>query len=151
RDYTRDLIRSFAGAVHVRLVGAPALAAEAVTLMRGGEVGRNVIAEQIAPCFVTIGGKRTDIVVLACTHYPFLADSLRELAPWPVKWLDPAPAIARRVVTVLEGRVAERKGPSFAVFTSGNRSSPALRRLLARHGVPLQAPSRAQEATAVEI
>jgi glutamate racemase len=151
RDYTRELIRSFAGAVHVRLVGAPALAAQAETLMRGGEVDRKVVAEQIAPCFVTIGGERTDIVVLACTHYPFLADILRELAPWPVKWLDPAPAIARRVVTVLEGRAVDRKGPSFAVFTGGPTLSPALRRLLARHGVPLGASSQARKAAAAEI
>ena len=48
------------------------------------------------PCFVEMDGKRTDIVVLACTHYPFLANIFRRLAPWPVDWLDPAEAIARR-------------------------------------------------------
>ena len=137
RDYTRELIRSFAGHCHVRLVGAPALAAQAEALMRGEPVDRALIAEQIAPCFVEIDGKRTDIVVLACTHYPFLADILAELAPWPVTWLDPAPAIARRVATVLEGRAVARKGVSYSVFTSGRQQAATLQSLLSRYGVPL--------------
>ena len=44
---------------------------------------------------------RTDTVVLACTHYPLLLDRLTRLAPWPVDWIDPAPAIARRVSDLL--------------------------------------------------
>jgi glutamate racemase len=141
RDYTRDLIRAFADGCHVRLVGAPALAAEAEALMRGAAVDRALIAGQIAPCFMEMDGRRTDIVVQACTHYPFLADILAELAPWPVTWLDPAPAIARRVLTVLEGRAVERGGPSFAVFTSGRPPPAPLRDLLATYGVPLRVPS----------
>ena len=46
-------------------------------------------------------GARTDTVVLACTHYPLLLDRLQRLAPWPVHFIDPAPAIARRVVDLL--------------------------------------------------
>ena len=151
RDYTRDLIRSFAGAVHVRLVGAPALAAEAEALMRGEPIDRALIAEQIAPCFVEIDGRRTDIVVLACTHYPFLAGTLAELAPWPVTWLDPAPAIARRVVAVLEGRSVACGGASFAVFTSGRLPPRALRTLLARYGVPLKEVSPDPSVAPAEI
>ena len=94
--------------------------------------------EQIAPCFVEVEGRRTDIVVLACTHYPFLTDILAELAPWPVTWLDPAPAIARRLATVLEGRAVER-GESVALFTSGKPAPAPLVRLLAEHG--LSAPA----------
>ena len=36
---------------------------------------KRMLAE-IAPCFVEMDGRRTDIVVLACTHYPFLANRL---------------------------------------------------------------------------
>jgi glutamate racemase len=73
-------------------------------------------------------------VVLACTHYPFLRDVMAELAPWPVAWLDPAPAIARRVVTVLEGRAVE-EGESVARFTSRRTPPEPLARLLARQGL----------------
>ena len=139
RVYTRELINSFAQHCHVRLVGAPDLASLAEARMRGETVDRRAVAGQIAPCFVQLDGRRTDIVVLACTHYPFLADVMADLAPWPVAWLDPAPAIARRLATVLEGTPAGRGGGSSAFFTSGRRQPPSLRRLLEAHDVPIPA------------
>lgn len=123
RAYTRDLIQSFASQCHVRLVGADRLAAIAEAHIRGEAIDEALVAEQIAPCFVEKDGRRTDIVVLACTHYPFLANVFRRLAPWPVDWLDPAEAIARRTLSLLPQRVGERELPhheDVAVFTSQN-------------------------------
>jgi len=139
RDYTRDLIRSFARGCHVRLVGAPDLASLAEARMRGGPAERDAVLGQIAPCFLEIDGRRSDIVVLACTHYPFLVDVMAELAPWPVTWLDPAPAIARRLMTIVEGRAVEQGGGSFATFTSGREPPEALSRLLEAHGLASRA------------
>lgn len=136
RDYTRELIRSFAGDCHVRLVGAPLLAELAEARMRGGSVDRAIVAEQIAPCFQELDGQRTDIVVLACTHYPFLADIMAEVAPWPVTWIDPAPAIARRLEAVLGGRLPAGS-ESRALLTSGRAPTAALLRLFAAHGFVL--------------
>ena len=60
------------------------------------------IATEIAPCFVAApDGARTDVIVLACTHYPLLLEFFRRLAPWPVEWIDPAPAIARQADRLL--------------------------------------------------
>ena len=137
RDYTRDLIQSFASSCHVRLVGSPELAGLAEARMRGEAIDRAAVLTQIAPCFLEVEGKRSDIVVLACTHYPFLADVFREISPWPVKWLDPAPAIARRLVNVLEGQDAARGGDSVALFTSGRAPPEALARLLAAYDLLL--------------
>ncbi len=139
RDYTRELIKSFGHACHVRLVGAPALAGIAEARMRGEPFDRDEIAEQIAPCFEEIDGRRTDIVVLACTHYPFLADVMAEIAPWPVTWLDPAPAIARRLASVLEERSVATGGASIATLASGAVPSGALAALLAAHGLSVEA------------
>ena len=67
---------------------------------------------------------RTDTVVLACTHYPLLLDRLVKLAPWPVDWIDPAPAIARRASDLLGPPLPgpPREGPVEAsaemIFTS---------------------------------
>jgi glutamate racemase len=144
RDYTRELIRSFAQSCHVRLVGAPDLAALAEARMRGEPADRDAIARQIAPCFVEVEARRTDIVVLACTHYPFLADLMAELAPWPVKWLDPAPAIARRVVTVLEGTRVQ-SGKSIAFFTSGGKPPESLLAMLAANGLGCETSSPGTE------
>ena len=79
------------------------------------------IAAEIAPCFVGAdadGSARTDTVVLACTHYPLLMDRLVRLAPWPVDWIDPAPAIARRVADVLGQAGGGNRGGAEMVFTS---------------------------------
>lgn len=101
RDYTRALIRQFAGACTVTLVGSARLAGLAEAFLRGHPVDDDAIAAEIAPCFIDGAAGRTDTVVLACTHYPLLATAFAELAPWPVRWLDPAPAIARRVVQLI--------------------------------------------------
>jgi glutamate racemase len=120
REYTRALIRDFAGGCQVTLVGSAGLASLAEKALRGGKVSDAEIAAEIAPCFVEDGKLRTDTVVLACTHYPLLMDRLIALAPWPVDWIDPAPAIARRVVDLL-GPGCDNAGPADAelIFTSG--------------------------------
>ena len=97
RDYTQALVREYAGDCEVALVGSRHLARLAEDWMKGLPVDDAEIAREIAPCFVERAGRRTDIVVLACTHYPLLRDQLARLAPWPVDYVDPAPAIARRV------------------------------------------------------
>ena len=65
--------------------------------------------------------------MLACTHFPLLVDRLEALAPWEVAFVDPAPAIARRVDALL-GPVgpARRAMSSPAIFTSGAPAPPAL-------------------------
>ena len=122
REYTRALIRDFAQGCEVTLVGSADLASLAEAALSGGDVSDARISAELAPCFV--GGSestsmRTDTIVLACTHYPLLMDRLVRLAPWPVAWIDPAPAIARRVANLLKApdRKADHAGAEM-VFTS---------------------------------
>jgi glutamate racemase len=123
REYTKRLIHDFAQGCEVTLVGSAELAALAESALSGNDVSDKDIAAELAPCFVGNGASdtaRTDTVVLACTHYPLLMDRLVKLAPWPVDWIDPAPAIARRVVDLLgaPGRESDHAGAEM-VFTSG--------------------------------
>jgi glutamate racemase len=136
REYTRALIRDFANGSDVALIGSAQLAGYAEAELHGAPVADELIARELAPCFVDAGGRRTDTVVLACTHYPLLLDRLEQLAPWPVAFIDPAPAIARRVVD-LSGPKASAGAPSPAdiVFTSGQPPSAALAVALARFGI----------------
>ena len=123
REYTRSLIRDFSQGCEVTLVGSAELAALAETALSGGVVSDEEILAELMPCFVGTGAdasKRTDTIVLACTHYPLLLDRLNELAPWPVDWIDPAPAIARRVVSLLaEARDTSDDTEARMIFTSG--------------------------------
>ncbi|WP_372422157.1 glutamate racemase [Salinarimonas chemoclinalis] len=131
RDYTRALIAAHAAGCDVTLVAAPALAAHAEAELAGTPVPDETLAAAIAPCFVARNGTRTDAVVLACTHYPLLAARFAGLAPWPVAWLDPAPAIARRVVSLLGDADGSAPAGSGTIrFTSGRAPGAPLARAL---------------------
>ena len=136
REYTRALIREFGQGCQVALVGSARLASLAEAELRGEPVADEAIATEIAPCFLDAGGSRTDTVVLACTHYPLLLDRLQTLAPWPVTWMDPAPAIARRVTDLLQGPSnGPSAGPATAIFTSDRPLPSALATALSRLGI----------------
>ena len=92
-------------------------------------------AQEIAHCFVDEGGRRTDTVVLACTHFPLLLSRLERLAPWPVSFIDPAPAIARRVVELIGPPTASAATSAEITFTSSKPPSEPLRATLARFGL----------------
>jgi glutamate racemase len=115
-------------------VGSKKLAGYAEDDLAGVPVADAALRQEIAAAFVD-DGKRTDIIVLACTHYPLLIERLRTLATWPVNFIDPAPAIARRVVDLL-GRAPPMAstGATTAIFTSG-RSRQAV---LGRFGIQVQ-------------
>ena len=72
RDYTHALVREHAANCEVTLVGAPLLAVIAERVMRGEAVDDAEIKREIAPCFVEREGRRTDQIVLACTHFPLI-------------------------------------------------------------------------------
>lgn len=122
REYTKALIRDFAQGCEVTLVGSPELASLAERELSGQAISDGDILAELTPCFVgdaEDAASRTDIVVLACTHYPLLLDRLTKLAPWPVEWIDPAPAIARRVSDLLgpcTGGIAQSSAEM--IFTS---------------------------------
>jgi glutamate racemase len=86
-------------------------------------------------------------VVLACTHYPLLLNRLKSLAPWPVNFVDPAPAIGRRVLELLGPAVPSVAATTSTryIFTSGKAPSAALQAALdqfghrrSAHGLPTQ-------------
>ncbi len=140
REYTRALIRDYAADCNVTLVGSKMLATYAEAEIAGAPVGDALISAEIAACFLD-DGARTDALVLACTHYPLLIERFSALAPWPVAFIDPAPAIARRVGDLLgPARSGTARGATRAVFTSGRTPAAAL----ARFGIRGAQPARTE-------
>ncbi len=142
RDYTRDLIETYAAGCRVNLVGSRKLAGFAEAELAGMPVSDEELLAELKPCFVEDGTGRTDVVALACTHYPLLLPRLQALAPWPVAWIDPAPAIARRVLQLIGAPVPGHEtgdDEAIAVFTGGAGITPALKRALVEKGLPLLA------------
>jgi glutamate racemase len=141
REYTRALIRDFANGADITLVGSARLAALAEAQLRGESVDDGAIAAELGPCFIDADGRRTDTVVLACTHYPLLLDRFTRLAPWPVQFIDPAPAIARRALGLIGGPPSPQASERARIlFTSGRPPSPALSAALAGFGLGEVAP-----------
>lgn len=139
RDYTHALIAAHAAGCDVTLVGSSTLARIAEAYLKGASADDAAIAAEIAPAFMERTGRRTDAIVLACTHYPLLMDQFRRLAPWPVEWIDPAPAIARRAAVLLAdwpmGEPVAR--PDAAIFTSGTAPERRLDAMLRRFGLSM--------------
>jgi glutamate racemase len=102
REYTHALIEKFASHCEVVLHGAENLAAMTEATLRGEPLDQTKLRQEIAPVFVERGPKRTDVVVLGCTHYPLIEDEIASVAPWPVTLIDPSSAIARRVADVAD-------------------------------------------------
>jgi glutamate racemase len=140
RDYTRDLIETYASHCRVNLVGSTRLAGFAEAELAGAPVSDGELLAELAPCFVNAPDGRTDVVALACTHYPLLLPRLRALAPWPVTWIDPAPAIAKRVVQLIGAPVPGHEADedeAMAVFTDGRGIAAPLRNALRATGLPV--------------
>jgi glutamate racemase len=102
REYTHALIHTYAYHCKVFLHGAKHLAEMAEYKLKGHAIDPEELRREIMPVFRRREGKRTDVVVLGCTHYPLLVDDMRAVAPWDVAYIDPAPAIARRAADVLD-------------------------------------------------
>jgi glutamate racemase len=151
REYTHDLIIEHAADCRVSLVGAPNLARLAEAYLWGEAVSDADILAEIQPCFKEKDGSRTDAIALACTHYPLLLDVYRRVAPWEVIWIDPAPAIAKRVMALLKQDMTQpfnklnqpvnnhsNHVENIALFTSGAASSKQIEGVFARNKLVFQ-------------
>lgn len=81
-----------------------------------------------------------DIIVLGCTHYPFLLPVLQKVAGPDIRFIDPAPAVARQLVHVLErdGMLSAGKASSaLARNASAVPSSPHVKLLSSGDPEPL--------------
>ncbi len=118
REYTTALIHTFAFHCEVILHGARNLARMAEARLAGEEVEFEALRREIAPVFTEREGRRTDTVVLGCTHYPLLKAEIEVVSPWPVAFIDPSEAIARRALEVAEGCDGGEGGGGRAFLTA---------------------------------
>lgn len=66
-----------------------------------------------------------DHVVLGCTHYPFLSNTIEQIAGGRLTIVNPAPAIARQAHSLLEleGKAAENSSGANFFYTTGDNLS----------------------------
>jgi glutamate racemase len=136
QPYVDDLSARFAAGKTVLRHGSPGLVTGAETKLRGEPVDPAVIARAIAGLRDQPGGDRLDVVVLACTHFPLLADELQAEVGPEVRLIDGAEGIARRIAYLAEGQPwPDTAAPGIAVFTRSDDRPPPPLATLAPYGL----------------
>jgi glutamate racemase len=135
QGYVDWLEAEFAGGKQLIRHAAPALVAAAEAKLRGDRVDSSSIEGAVAGLHAKAAGAVIDTVVLACTHFPLLADELRAVLGPGVQLVDGAEGIARRIAWLTQGQTFERTEPDFAVFTGEPDRSAAFAASLHAHGL----------------
>lgn len=73
-----------------------------VELVENGELSGPHAEEVVRSSLMPLLEAGADTIVLGCTHYPFLSGVIRKIAGPDVTVIDPAPAIARHLLEVME-------------------------------------------------
>lgn len=89
-----------------------------------GEQAEKVVGASLAPML----DAGADTIVLGCTHYPFLRDTIQKLAGEGVTIIDPAPSVAKHTVDVLLEEGIATGGGSYSVELLSSGPDDALRR-----------------------
>lgn len=94
-----------------------------VSLIEDGLVDLNEAKREVKGYFQKIKKEDIDVILLACTHYPFLKELIEEVVGDKIKVLDPSVYIAERVDSFLDEMNLKAKAGSKAshiFITSGD-------------------------------
>ncbi len=133
--YVDQLEADFASGHYLARYPAPRLVEAAEAKLRGDPFDPAIIEEAVGGLLSQPGGEMIDTVVLACTHFPLLAEELSAAFGPGVRLIDGAAGIARRIATLLEGQPMNRVVPDLAVFTAEPDSRPLFAEALSRYGL----------------
>ena len=110
--YVDDLEAQFAAGKRLLRIAAPGLVAAAEAKLRGRAVDPALITDVHARLTAMPGGAAIDTLVLACTHFPLLAEELTAAFGAEVQQVDGAAGIARRIAHLLDGQSFANPGPN---------------------------------------
>ncbi len=133
QPYVDDLAARFAADCAVIRHGSAELVDLAEAKLAGETVSIEAIRDAIMPMIRQPDGDRMDVMVLACTHFPLLADEIAAAFP-AIAQVDGGPGIARRIAYLTQNQPwPVHPSEGVAVFTSEPRAP--LLGSLARYGL----------------
>jgi glutamate racemase len=135
QPYVDDLSARFAADCTVVRHGSARLVELAEAKLRGEPAGIAEYRAVLDGLLSRPGGDRIDTVVLACTHFPLVAEELAAAAPRRLAFVDGGPGIARRVAFLTQGQTWPSAPRGEAVFTAAIDAGAALRAALAERGL----------------
>lgn len=114
-----DLIETHAADVKVTTVSAPGLA----DLVEAGQTSGHQVETMLRPLLDPLVSAGIDTLVLGCTHYPFLRETISGLLGPDIEIIDSGAAVARRTQSVLyeHGLLRQMAGDGdLRLLTSGD-------------------------------
>ncbi|MFN3989217.1 MAG: glutamate racemase [Erythrobacter sp.] len=132
--YVDRLEADFAHGTRLLRIAAPEFVGLAEGKLRGAPVDLapvRAIAERLA---AMPGGGAIDTLVLACTHFPLLADELTAVFGADVALVDGAKGIARRIAHLLEGQEFAKPLPNRFIVTGPLAAAAGLESALVMRG-----------------
>lgn len=113
-----SLMHRFAS--HVQVLENPCVGL--VDKIEMGEIAVNGTEYLLRSCLLPMLAAGVDTVVLGCTHYPFVLPLIAEIVGTAVTIIDPAPAVARQTVRILQKHQLQTyttTSPTIRMITTG--------------------------------
>lgn len=117
-DYQKRLIRLFSSGVEVHSIACPGLVSLVEAGRTQGAEVRQILRNYLSPLLEL----RVDVVVLGCTHYPFLKDTMQKVTGAKIKFLDSGIAVAQQAQRLLASKQAysTKHSSEDRFFTTGD-------------------------------
>ena len=128
--YVDNLEAEFASGKRLLRHAAPELVQAAEIKVRGGSPDPVIFARAAAGLLDQPGGDSIDTVVLACTHFPLVAEELSEQFGSHVRFIDGAQGIARRIAYLTQGQTFTRSSDDLAIVTGDDADDPKFAQML---------------------
>lgn len=92
-----------------------------VKMIEERQLEQKKISEELSIVLSPFVNQNIDVVVLGCTHFPFIKNQIQEVMGTSVQILDSGGAVARQVKRVLESRgpLAQDQKPNYTFYTTG--------------------------------
>lgn len=135
QPYVDNLVAEFAQDCRVLRHGSPELVDLAEAKLRGTPPPPEAVKAALDGLFGQAFGDQIDAVVLACTHFPLLADDIRVVSPAGVALVDSGEGIARRTAHLCAGQSWPDTPEGRAVFTRPDPQIALLQPALAGYGL----------------
>ncbi|MEO7504833.1 MAG: glutamate racemase [Sphingomicrobium sp.] len=133
QPYVDDLAARFAADCRVIRHGSAELVELAEAKLAGEVVSVEAVSAAVRPMVEADGAAGMDVMVLACTHFPLLAEELAAACPG-IAQVDGGAGIARRIAFLTRGQPWPAEAPpGIALFTAPPRAP--LASALARFGL----------------
>lgn len=134
QSYTHELIAHFASKCRTRMLGSLELVKLAEMKLQNIPISMDKLKNILQPWLIK--DHTPDIVVLGCTHFPFLTQELSQILPREIKILNSSAAVARQTNWLLRQIPSKQflKSPNTAFCIDFTNNSEQKFSVLQRYG-----------------